>query len=80
MEKCHTEYRRCESTGEKRRGVEKCHDAMIERCIAINSHWPVSSVAVNERVPFLGGGANTGRLKTWRSATEYRRCEYEQLN
>ena len=67
---------RLESTGEKRRGMEKCHDAMI----AINSHWPVSSVAVNERVPFLGGGANTGRLKTWRSATEYRRYEYEQLN
>jgi len=36
---------RLESTGEKRRGMEKCHDAMIERCIAINSHWPVSSVA-----------------------------------
>ena len=32
---------RLESTGEKRRGMEKCHDAMI----AINSHWPVSSVA-----------------------------------
>ena len=36
---------RLENTGEKRRGMEKCHDAMIERCIAINSHWPVSSVA-----------------------------------
>ena len=35
---------------------------------------------VNERVPFLNGGANTGRFKMEKCQTEYRRCEYEQLN
>ena len=35
---------------------------------------------VNERVPFLNGGANTGRFTMEKCHTEYRRCEYEQLN